>query len=75
MLEVTSPDGTKRRQIFPAGRAFTQGEVVGWDWDLKSKFGPAYYHDPETGICREAWAGSLAFIGRPNPPQSNVSEA
>jgi hypothetical protein len=73
LIESTGPDGTRRRQVYPAGREFKQGEIVGWDWDRKSTYGPAYWHDPETGECREAWTGSLAFIGKANPPQADLT--
>jgi hypothetical protein len=67
LVETTSPDGTKRRQVFPAGRVFKTGEIVGWDWDTKTSYGPTFYHNPETGACSEAWTGSLAFVGKPHP--------
>jgi hypothetical protein len=74
MLETTRVDGTKHRQIFPAGRSFKHGEIVGWDWDTKTRFGPAYYHDHESGQCREAWSASMAFIGKANPPEGYTTE-
>jgi hypothetical protein len=74
MLETTRVDGTKDRQMFPAGRSFKRGEIVGWDWDTKSRFGPAHYHDPESGKCRLAWLGSMGFIGKANPPEGYSSE-
>lgn len=74
MLETTRVDGTKLRQIFPAGRSFALGEIVGWDWDTKSIFGPAYYREAESGKCREAWPLSMGFIGKANPPEGYISE-
>jgi hypothetical protein len=67
LLETVSPDGTKRRQVFPAGRAFEAGENVGWDWDLNRRFGPTFCHDAETESCCEAWSASMAFIGKHHP--------
>jgi hypothetical protein len=69
MLETTRVDGTKYRQVFPAGRSFKHGEIVGWDWDSKTAFGAAYYHDVDTGQCRVAWSESMGFIGKANPPE------
>ena len=69
MLETTRVDGTKHRAVYPAGRSFAQGEIVGWDWDMRSKFGQAYYHDAESGQCREAFSESMGFIGKANPPE------
>jgi hypothetical protein len=64
ILEITDQQGTKRRMIFPAGREFEAGEVVGWDWDFSRKFGLAYFRDPESGQCTTAWSSSLAFVGK-----------
>jgi hypothetical protein len=67
LLETLSPEGTTRRQVFPAGRVFLAGETVGWDWDMTRRFGAAFYHDLETGNCREAWSASTAFVGKHHP--------
>jgi hypothetical protein len=64
LLEVTEADGSKRLQVFPAGRKFKEGEVVGWDWDMSRGFGPAYFINPETGEPKPAWSESFAFMGR-----------
>ena len=68
-LETTRVDGTKHRAVYPAGRSFANGEIVGWDWDMRSRFGQAYYHDAESGQCREAFSESMGFIGKANPPE------
>lgn len=63
LLEVTETDGSKKLRIFPAGRKFKEGEIVGWDWDTTRGFGPAYFIDPETKAPKPAWSESLAFTG------------
>jgi hypothetical protein len=68
IIESTDPAGSKRRQIFPAGREFAVGEIVGWDWDLRKQFGVAYYRNPESGVPTEAWTSSCAFVGQSQPP-------
>jgi hypothetical protein len=64
LLEVTEPNGSKSQRIFPAGRKFNEGEIVGWDWDNTRKFGPAYFVDPKTQQPTLAWSEAFAFNGR-----------
>jgi len=75
LLEVTEVDGTKNLRIFPAGRKFKAGEIVGWDWDLTRRFGAAYFHDPETKKTKPAWTESVAFIGRNEDLRFNALRA
>jgi hypothetical protein len=64
LLEVTEPNGSKSQRVFPAGRKFKEGEVVGWDWDDTKKCGSAYFVDPKTQQPTLAWSESFAFSGR-----------
>lgn len=63
ILETTRVDGTKYYSIFPAGREFTEGEYVGWDWDMKRVCEEAYYMDINMGQPTVAWSSSAFFIG------------
>lgn len=64
LVETTNTDGRKLRQVLPAGRPFTKGEVVGWDWDLTRQYERAFYENPESGEPTLAWDSSAAFVGR-----------
>ncbi|MBZ5508367.1 MAG: hypothetical protein LAO78_23140 [Acidobacteriia bacterium] len=64
LLTVTEADGSVNIRIYPAGREFKDGEIVGWDWDLTRTFSAAYYVDPETNKPAIAWSESAAFVGR-----------
>jgi hypothetical protein len=68
VLETTSPGGaTKSFRIFPTTRThFRKGQRVAWEWnhDLRVQWGPAWYRDPDTHTIKDAWGGSLEFIGR-----------
>jgi hypothetical protein len=64
ILEVISPDGMTEERIFPAGREFVEGEVVGWDWDMSHSYGKAYYWDESQQRTRSGWDSSAAFAGK-----------
>ncbi len=66
ILESTSPGGaTKRHAIFPTTRGhFKSGQRVAWEWDLKNKYGPSWYRDPDTAEVKQAFLGSMEFTGR-----------
>lgn len=67
ILETLSPGGlTKTKRIFPTTRThFKKGVRVAWEWSNGRRFGRAWYRDPDTGDVRDAWGGSMEFIGRP----------
>ena len=67
LLEIANPDGGKKRMIYPAGREFIAGEVVGWDWDPNRRYWAAYYLNPDSGEPTVAWDSSMAFVGRKHP--------
>jgi hypothetical protein len=67
LLEIANPDGGKKRMIYPAGREFTAGEVVGWDWDSNRRYWAAYYLNLDSGEPTVAWDSSMAFVGRKHP--------
>lgn len=66
ILEATSPGGTQKTvRIFPTTRTgYVKGEVVSWDWNTSKQWGQAWYRDPETKQIKEAWWGSMDFVGR-----------
>ncbi|SEM76837.1 hypothetical protein [Bradyrhizobium sp. OK095] len=66
ILETISPGGSQTMyRIFPTTRThFEKGKRVAWEWDLSRVWGPAWYHDPETGEGKPAWHSSGEFIGR-----------
>jgi hypothetical protein len=64
IIESISPDGTRTKHIYPAGREFTEGEIVGWDWDTSRGVGEAYYMNPETEKPQPAWSGAAFFVGK-----------
>lgn len=67
LIETTEADGSKRRQVYPAGRQFVVGEMVGWDWEMSKTYGAAFYRSPETGEPMEAWGASMPFVGQKLP--------
>lgn len=71
VLETITQDGMAEERIFPAGRDFTEGELVGWDWDMTRVYGKAYYWDEAQGRARSGWESSAAFAGKhEEPPES-----
>lgn len=67
ILETVVPGGvTKTRRIFPTTRThFKKGVRVAWEWSDGRRFEQAWYRDPDTGQIKDAWRGSMEFIGRP----------
>jgi hypothetical protein len=52
-------------RIFPTTRGhFVVGEEVAWEWNAERQWGPCWYRDPSDGDVKEAWRGSLEFVGR-----------
>lgn len=68
ILEVITQDGMVEERIFPAGRDFTEGEIVGWDWDMTRSYGKAYYWDETLKRVRSGWDSSAAFAGKREEP-------
>lgn len=64
ILETITQDGMVEERIFPAGRDFIEGEVVGWDWDMTRICGKAYYWDETLKRVRSGWDSSAAFAGK-----------
>jgi hypothetical protein len=67
ILETLSPDGQSQgRHIFPTTKAYTPGESVSWEWNLKNRKGwdETWYRDPDTMEIKSAWGESLEFVGR-----------
>jgi hypothetical protein len=67
LLQSETPGGMKKFfRIFPTTRKhFIKGKRVAWEWNTGSKyFGPAWYHDPDSGEIKSAWSSSIEFIGR-----------
>jgi hypothetical protein len=66
ILETTSPGGaTKRHAVLPTTRDhFKRGKRVAWEWDLRNRYGPTWFRDPDTGKIEQAFAASAEFIGR-----------
>jgi hypothetical protein len=67
IIETTETDGRKIRMIYPAGREFVAGEIVGWDWDMDRVYGEAFYRSPDSGEITLAWSSSAAFVGQTQP--------
>jgi hypothetical protein len=65
IVEATETDGSKKRMIYPAGRKFTFGEIVGWDWEMTKAYSKAFYQ--EVGVVKSGWDWSYAFVGKPLP--------
>jgi hypothetical protein len=71
IIEVITGDGMVEERIFPAGRDFVEGEIVGWDWDMTRVYGKAYYQDDTMNRVRSGWDSSAAFVGKhEDPPDS-----
>jgi hypothetical protein len=64
IIESISPEGARRNSIYPAGRPFEVGEIVGWDWDSSQGVDDAYYVNPESGKAQLAWSGAAYFAGK-----------
>ena len=66
MLETISPGGAiKSFRIFPTTRThFKKGMSVAWEWNNARQWGACWYRDPDSGKSRQAWGGSMEFIGR-----------
>jgi hypothetical protein len=63
ILEITQPDGRQDRHIYPAGKEFTKGELVGWDWDMSNVYDETFYLN-DKGEPTKAWDESATFIGK-----------
>ncbi len=66
ILETISPGGAQKSlRIFPTTQThFEVGKRVAWEWNPRNIWGPAWYKDPGTGECKQAWGSSSEFIGR-----------
>jgi uncharacterized protein YutE (UPF0331/DUF86 family) len=66
ILETTSPGGAvKTHRIFPTTRRhFTKGMQVTWEWNQQAQWGESWFRDPDTGEVKQAWLGSMEFIGK-----------
>jgi hypothetical protein len=65
LLRSVSPGGVSEMlRIFPTTRTdYEVGREVAWEWNVQRQWGPAWYRDENTEV-REAWTGSLEFVGR-----------
>jgi hypothetical protein len=66
ILESTSPGGASKRQsVFPTTRThFKRGQRVAWEWCNENKYGSSWFKDPDTGEIKQAFFGSVEFVGR-----------
>lgn len=66
ILETHSPGRAQiDYRIFPTTKThFSIGMQVSWEWGRTNKWGQAYYKDPADGNIKNAWNGSMEFIGR-----------
>jgi len=65
LLRTENPTRTTTSvRIYPTTKDdYEVGRQVAWEWG-PSQWGPAWYRDPDSGEVKEAWLGSMEFIGR-----------
>jgi hypothetical protein len=62
---VVPPNNQILRPIYPTTKDhFQKNKEVAWEWDSTKRWGPTWYHDPQSGQIKQAWSGSLEFVGR-----------
>jgi len=65
ILETTTSDGKHVYAAYPTTRAYEQGQILSWEWNLQRVWGKSWYRDPQTGEIKHGWDSAGEFVGRP----------